>query len=135
MTTRHATSTSQSELVDLLATLPECMGADMDSVVCAPSSQSELTCADVIEVAELIGIDFASVPFTAQDLHLGMIVELGNERPAAPTDIIDDDFLEIGKTAVSRLHERPDYYARLTQAHAPGDPPVPDYHYADVGTD
>jgi len=135
MTNRDEISSSQSELADILATLPECMGADVDSVVCSPSHQSGLTCGDVIEVADLIGIDFASVPFTAQDLHLGMVIELEQERPAAPTDIIDDDLLEIGKTAVSHLHERPDYYVRLTQAHAPGDPPVPEYQYADVGTD
>ncbi|MGE3270236.1 MAG: DUF5661 family protein [Chloroflexota bacterium] len=134
-------STSQGDLAEFLAVLPECMGADVEFATCAPAHtseltcQDELTCADVVEVAELIRIDFASVPFTVEDLHLGMLMELEHERPHAPIDIIDEGLLEIGRTAVSHLHERPDYYRRLTQAHAPGDPPLPEYQYADVGTD
>ena len=62
-----ATSTSihTTSLVDALAELP----ADVVAAVCAPSHQSEVTGADVVEVAELLGIDFTAAPFSAKGVH------------------------------------------------------------------
>ena len=131
-----ATSTSihTTNLADTLAEQPETVVA----AVCAPSHQSELTGADVVEVAELLGIDFAAAPFSVEDLQIGMEVELELEHECTPSmvDAIDDDLVEVGKIAVANLQERSDYYTQLTQAHAPGDPPIlHQLPHADVGSD
>jgi hypothetical protein len=50
-------------------------------------------------------------------------------------DLLDDDLVELGKIVVANLSERSDFYTRLTQARAPGDPPARARYYAEVGTD
>ena len=134
MTNSTSSSTSQTELAELLAELPECMGADVEPLVCAPSRAAYVSCADVVDTAERMGIDFIRAPFSAQQLHLGMAVEadLLNVQDA---DLLDEDLLELGKIAATNLERQPDYYVQLTTAHAPGDPPLPAYQHADVGTD
>lgn len=130
-----ATSTSihTMNLADTLAEQP----AMVVAAVCAPSHQSDLTGADVVEVAELLGIDFAAAPFSAEELQVGMEVELelGHECMPSMVDALDEDLMEIGKLAVAHLQERSDYYRQLTEAHAPGDPPLPQHRNADVGGD
>ncbi len=105
--------------------------------MCAPSHQTDLTGAEVVEVAELLGIDFAAAPFNAEELQIGMEVELelGHECTPSMVDIIDDDLIEVGKFAVANLQQQSDYYRQLTQAQAPGDPPVQPHRNADVGGD
>jgi hypothetical protein len=129
-TNMHAPST---RLADLLAAQPK----DVVAAVCAPSQQSELTGSEVVEVAELLGIDFAIAPFSVEDLQLGLEVELEIEHECAPSmvDALDEDLVELGIIAVSNLQERSDYYTQLTQACAPGDPPLPRHEHADVGAD
>lgn len=133
-----------SELSALLATLPECMGADVEAVVCAPARSNSLTCADVVDVAERLGIDFTRAPFSIQQLHLGMAVEadqrtLGEadaqDAGLPDGDLLDEDLLELGKIVVINLQRQPDYYVQLTAAHAPGDLVAVPYHLLDVGTD
>lgn len=128
-----STSINATILTDALTEQPERVVA----AVCAPSHQSELTGAEVVEVAELLGIDFAAAPFTAKELQAGIEVELelGYECTPSMVDVIDEDLLEIGKIAIANLQERSDYYLQLTQAHAPGDPPVQQHRPADVGGD
>jgi hypothetical protein len=130
-----ATSTSIHipSLVDVRAEQPEKVVA----AVCAPYHQSDLTGADVVEVADLLGIDFASAPFTAEELQAGIEVELELGYECAPSmiDARDEDLTEIGKIAVANLQERSDYYRQLAQAHAPGDPPVYQHRLADLGCD
>ena len=130
-----ATSTSidTTSLTDALAEQPEWV----INAICAPSHQSELTGAEVVEVADLLGIDFAAAPFSVEDLQIGMEVELelGNECAPSMVDILDDDLVEVGKIAVANLQERSDYYSQLTQAHAPGDPPMCQHRHVDVGGD
>ena len=122
-----------SYLADILAAQPD---AVVDAV-CAPSHQSTLAGADVVDLADLLGIDFAVAPFTVEDLQLGLEVEreLGDECAPSMVDILDDDLVELGKIAVANLHERSDYYTRLTQAQAAGDPPPLHHQHASVGTD
>ncbi len=122
-----------ASLADTLAEQPEIVVA----AVCAPSHQSDLTGAEVVEVAELLGIDFAAAPFSAEELQVGMEVEmdLGHECTPSMVDLIDDDLVEVGKIAVANLQERSDYYCQLTQPHAPGDPPVRHQRNVDVGSD
>jgi hypothetical protein len=118
---------------DALAEQPEMAIA----AVCAPAHQSELTGADIVEVAELLGIDFAVAPFSAEELQVGMEVELeiGHECMPSMVDALDEDLVEIGKIAVANLQERSDYYWRLTEAHAPGDPPARQHRLADLAGD
>jgi Protein of unknown function (DUF5661) len=122
--TRHA---------DLMAAQPE----DVVAAVCAPPQQSELTGSEVVEVAELLGVDFAIAPFSVEDLQLGLEVELeiGHECAPSMVDALDEDLVELGMVAVANLRERSDYYTRLTRAQAPGDPPLPRHEHADVGSD
>jgi hypothetical protein len=111
--------------------------AEATPATCEPSYQSDLTAAEVVEVADVLGIDFAIAPFNLEDLQLGLAVEREQECDCAPAtdDLPDEDLVELGKVAVAHLKEEPDYYTWLTQAHAPGDPmPLP-YSHADVGTD
>jgi len=126
------TSTGSARLADVLAALPEAARA-----VCAPSHQGDLTGAEVVEVAELLGIDFAAAPFSADDLQLGLEVERELEYDCAPAmdDWPGDDLVELGKVAVGHLQEQPDYYVWLARAHAPGDPAPARYAHAEVGTD
>lgn len=127
------THTPSTRLADLLAAQPE----DAIAAVCAPSHQSILAAADVVDLADLLGIDFAVAPFTVEDLQLGLEVEreIGDECAPSMVDVLDDDLVELGKIAVANLHERSDYYTRLTQAQAPGDPPSLHLQHAGVGTD
>jgi Protein of unknown function (DUF5661) len=119
-------------LADTLAERP----AMVVAAVCAPAHQSDLTGVEVVEVAELLGIDFAAAPFTVAELQAGIEVELELGQECAPSmvDVMDDDLLEIGKIAVTHLQQRSDYYSQLTQAHAPGDPQTC-HRPADVGCD
>ena len=96
---------------------------------------TDLPAAEVVDVAEQLGIDFTVAPFSLEELKLGMEVELEQERFVAAAADGDDDLAEIGMAAVARLRERPDFYTILTQVHAPGDPAPATYEHADVGTD
>ena len=122
-----------TNLTDTLAEHPEAVL----QVVCAPAQQSELSGAEAIEVAELLGIDFALAPFSVEELQTGIEVELtlGQEGTPSLVDALDDDLVEIGKIVVANLDERSDYYRELTQAHAPGDTPATHHRPADVGSD
>jgi hypothetical protein len=128
------TRTDVSGLADLLAGLSGAAPA-----VCSPSHVSELTAAEVVEVAELLGIDFAIAPFSLEELQQGLEIELDLEMEVdcvpSVDDWLEDDLVELGKVAVSHLREQTDYYTWLSQAHAPGDPMPPQYAHADVGTD
>jgi hypothetical protein len=125
---RHTTS-----MADTLAEQPE----DVVAAVCAPSHHAALTGAEVVEVAELLGIDFAAAPFSVEDLQRGieLELELGNECSSSMVDAIDDDLVEVGKSTVSMLQEQADYYIQLTQPHAPGDPTLLRHVHADIGGD
>jgi hypothetical protein len=107
--------------------------------ICAPAQIGELTAAEVVEVAELLGIDFAMAPFSLEDLQQGIEVELDLEMEVdclpSVDDWLEEDLVEVGKIAVGHLREQPDYYTWLAQAHAPGDAMPPQYAHADVGTD
>lgn len=120
-------------LVDLLAADP----ANVVAAVCAPAHQSELTGSDIVEVAEILGIDFATAPYSVEDLRLGMEVELelGHDCTPSLVDAADEDLVQIGIAAASHLQDQSDYYARLTQVHAPGDLPLPRLAQADIGAD
>lgn len=125
---------STTPLGDLLAAQP----ANVVAAICAPSHHSELSGSDVVEVAELLGIDFATAPFSVEDLQLGMELELelGYECWPSMVDAADgDDIVGAGLAAAAHLQDRSDYYTRLTQPHAPGDPTPTRFEHGDVGAD
>jgi hypothetical protein len=112
--------------------------AQLEPLVAAASAHpSTVAGAEVVEVADLLGIDFSVAPFTVEDLRLGLEVEREIEDDCTPSmvDLLDDDLVDLGKIAVANLQERSDYYTCLTQAQAPGDPPMPAHQHADVGAD
>jgi hypothetical protein len=133
MTTK--TSVQIMSLYDTCGDLPEAiMAADR-----APSHASELTGAEVVEIAELLGIDFAVAPFSIEDLQQGLEIELDLEQEVdclpSVGDWLEEDLVEVGKVAVGHLREQPDFYTWLALAHAPGDSTPSQYVHADVGTD
>jgi hypothetical protein len=117
------------------------LAAQLQPTVTAERRQPNLVPGgEVVEVADLLGIDFSMAPFTVEDLQLGLEVEREIEDECAPSivDLVDHDLLDLGKIVVANLQERSDYYTRLTEACAPGDPPMPIHHHhqhARVGAD
>jgi len=94
--------------------------------------------AEVVDVAEQLGIDFAVAPFSVEELKLGIEVELEHERlvaAAVPAASATTGLTEASLHAIAHLQQRHDFYTLLTRAHAPGDPPPPLYEHADIGTD
>lgn len=109
----------------------------ISDMLSAVAYHTELTGADAVEIAELLGIDFAQVPYSVEDLLLGLEIEseIGNECAPSMVDAPDDDLVDLGKVAARYLQEQSDYYTWLAQPHAPGDPTPAQYAHADVGTD
>lgn len=68
---------------------------------------------EATRVGELIGIDWASSSFDAEQLRAGMEVEFehGSRDPA--TNVTGDDPILTGKIALVHLNEFPDDYTRL----------------------
>lgn len=126
-------STAAAPLTTPLQMLP----VTVTDMLGALAYHTEITGADAVEVAELLGIDFAQAPFSVEDLLLGLEVERDIEYECAPSmvDAPDEDLVDLGSAAVAHLQQQPDYYTWLAQPHAPGDPTPARYVHADVGTD
>jgi len=60
-----------------------------------------------------IGIDWESSPFDAEQLRMGMDVELEHGLHDMLTNVSDDDPHVTAKIALAHLNEFPDYYTRL----------------------
>jgi len=60
-----------------------------------------------------VGIDWASSPFSADELRAGMDVELEHGLHDILTNVSDDDPHTTAKIALAHLNEFPDYYVRL----------------------
>ena len=116
-------------LADALSALPSAS----EVPACAPARQAPLTSADVLDIAELIGIDFAMVPFSAEELQLGLEMELEHERFGHLNEVVDEDLVMSGMLALAHLQRRHDYYTQISQAHSPGDRLTDDH--LDVGAD
>lgn len=64
-------------------------------------------------VGEQIGINWATSPFDAEQLRIGMNVELEHGLHDMLTNVSDDDPQLTAKIALAHLNEFPDYYTRL----------------------
>lgn len=78
---------------------------------------------EATQVAALLRIDFAAVPFDLDQFHRGMSVELQHGTGDPDTNVTNDDLIATGKIALAHLNEIPDYYTRLAamEAEARGD--------------
>lgn len=85
---------------------------------------TRFTVPEAERVGALLGVDWPSSPFDAEQFRAGMDVELehGSRDPA--TDVTGDDPLTTGKIALAHLNELPDYYTRLERMEAGEDASV-----------
>jgi hypothetical protein len=74
-----------------------------------------ITIEEAAEVADAVGIDFATVGFDLEQFTRGMRVELEHGRRDPETDVTHDDPIATGKIAWAHLRELPDYYDRLAE--------------------
>jgi uncharacterized protein DUF5661 len=82
------------------------------------SSRRRFTVEQARAVAAEIGLDLAEVPFDAEQLRIGMEIELEHGRRDPRTDVTHDDPIVTGKIAWAHLQELPDYYDRLERMEA-----------------
>jgi len=68
-----------------------------------------------------IGIDWEASPFDAEQLRMGMEVELEHGLHDMLTNVSDDDPHVTAKIALAHLNEFPDYYTRLAAMEAEAD--------------
>ncbi|MCC6177578.1 MAG: hypothetical protein IT305_19940 [Chloroflexi bacterium] len=95
----------------------------------------DITAAEAIEVAEILGIDWALAPYDVEQFCLGITIERQHALLAQSTPLADLDTLDAARYAMARLHDLPDYYTRLTTAHSPGDGQFGEFARDDVGRD
>jgi hypothetical protein len=65
------------------------------------------------EIADTIGIDLTTEPFTLEEFRSGLDVELEHGLRDPTTNVTGDDPIVTGRIALAHLHELPDYYTRL----------------------
>jgi len=73
---------------------------------------------DARRIAAELGIDFATSPFSLEEFHAGLGVELEHGRRDPETNVTGDDPVMTGKIALAHLREMPDYYTRLAAMEA-----------------
>jgi hypothetical protein len=66
-------------------------------------------------IADWLGIDFETAPFTIEQFTRGMQIELEHGRRDPETDVTHDDAVMTAKIAWAHLKESPDYYERLKE--------------------
>jgi hypothetical protein len=79
---------------------------------------TEFTMLDAAQIAQALGIDFTTSPFTIEEFCAGINVELEHGRRDPATNVTGDDPILTGKIALAHLHEMSDYYTRLTAMEA-----------------
>lgn len=66
-------------------------------------------------IGDILGMDWASVPWTVNEFQAGLEVELEHGLHDPQTNISNDDPYTTGKIAWAHLKELPDYYERLAE--------------------
>jgi Mn-dependent DtxR family transcriptional regulator len=77
------------------------------------TGRKSFTLEEVRRIGEGIGIDWESAPFDAEQLRMGMDVELEHGLRDIVTNVTGDDPVVTAKIALAHLNEFPDYYTRL----------------------
>lgn len=80
--------------------------------------KAHFSIAQALGAGERIGIDWESSPFDAEQLRMGMDVELEHGTRDPGTNVTDDDEMLTAKIALAHLNEFPDYYTRLSAMEA-----------------
>jgi hypothetical protein len=82
------------------------------------TSDATFTVDDARRIGETLGIDFETAPFTLEEFHAGLAVELEHGKRDPETNVTGDDPVMTGKIALAHLREMPDYYTRLATMEA-----------------
>lgn len=78
-----------------------------------PTPQKSFTLEEAERIGNVLGIDWKTSKFNAEQFRVGMNVELEHGRRDLLTNVTNDDPILTGKIALAHLHEFPDYYVRL----------------------
>lgn len=70
----------------------------------------QFTLEDVIDLAEILGVDFNKVGFTPEEFLAGLYVELEHGLTDAQTNVTEDDPLITAKIVLAHLNENSLYY-------------------------
>lgn len=82
------------------------------------TSRSRFTVDEARAAGERIGVNWGSATFDAEQLRMGMDVELEHGTRDPATNVTDDDAITTAKIAWAHLNEFPDYYTRLAKMEA-----------------
>ncbi len=80
-----------------------------------PTTTRRFTEEDARRIGSEIGIDWAKVPFDAEQFRMGLEVELEHGAHDPETNVTGDDPILTGKIAWAHLKELSDYYTRLAE--------------------
>lgn len=95
----------------------ECINAKQN-----PTAAPEITLQDAIKTGEMLGIEWKTSPFDAEQFRRGMVVELEHgDRGNAATNVTDDNLLLTGMITYAHLLELDTYYYLLDEMEKKGD--------------
>ncbi|MDF2672958.1 MAG: hypothetical protein K0R09_1223 [Clostridiales bacterium] len=80
-----------------------------------PRQRKSFTLDEAIKIGRMLGIDWESSKFDADQFRIGLDVELEHGRRDMLTNVTNDDPILTGKIALAHLNELSDYYIRLTK--------------------
>jgi hypothetical protein len=78
-----------------------------------PTQRKSFTLEEAIKIGQMLGIDWKTSKFDAEQFRTGLDVELEHGRRDMLTNVTNDDPILTGKIALAHLNELPDYYVRL----------------------
>ncbi len=76
-------------------------------------SKNKLSIEEANSIGEQVGIDWNASPFSLEEFHKGMLVEIEHGSHDPETDVTNNDPVLTGKITWAHLKELPDYYTRL----------------------
>jgi hypothetical protein len=82
------------------------------------TARDHFTLEEARAAGERVGIDWAASRFDAEQLRIGMEVELEHGTHDPETNVTEDDVDVTAKIARAHLNEFPDYYTRLAAMEA-----------------
>lgn len=78
-----------------------------------PTPKKSFTLEEAIKIGRMLGIDWKTSKFDADQFRIGLDVELEHGRRDMLTNVTNDDPILTGKIALAHLNELSDYYIRL----------------------
>lgn len=80
-----------------------------------PTRRKSFTLQEAERIGKMLGIDWKTSKFDAEQFRTGLDVELEHGRRDMLTNVTNDDPILTGKIALAHLNEFPDYYIRLAK--------------------